>query len=81
MILEGKIIRAGREEAGYTQAEVASKLKYKTPQFISNLERGIAKLPKKKLKALARLIGARPVNKIIDVRVAAFRARLNKELE
>ncbi len=38
----GKWLKAAREKAGYTQWDVAKCLVYTTPQFISNVERGVS---------------------------------------
>jgi transcriptional regulator with XRE-family HTH domain len=47
----GKLIKKSRTEAGLTQHNLATKLGYKSPQFVSNFERAeslppIAALPK-----------------------------------
>jgi transcriptional regulator with XRE-family HTH domain len=49
----GTYLKDVRETAGMTQAEVSSKLGYTSPQFISNIERGISVAP---LKTLARMV-------------------------
>ena len=49
----GIYLRRKRVIRGLTQSNVASKLGYGSPQFISNIERGIANVP---LKSLRRII-------------------------
>lgn len=44
-----------RVKAGLTQAEVANKLGYTSPQFVSNWERGLANPPVFMLKGLTKL--------------------------
>lgn len=48
-------LRTHREQSGISQAEVAKKLGYSTPQFISNWERGLSAPPFNALKKLATL--------------------------
>lgn len=78
---EGQIIQEARRKAGYSQLEVARKLGYSHAQFISNIERGRALLPLTKLRRFSVLVGRMPVKHLIDLRVARFRERLEKELE
>jgi transcriptional regulator with XRE-family HTH domain len=49
----GNFLRDMRENSDWTQLEVSRKLGYTSPQFISNIERGISVVP---LKTLARMI-------------------------
>jgi transcriptional regulator with XRE-family HTH domain len=44
-----------RKNAGLTQLQVANSLGYKTPQFVSNWERGKSYPPTKCIRELARL--------------------------
>lgn len=48
-------LRTHREQSGISQAEVAKKLGYSTPQFISNWERGLSAPPFNALKKLANI--------------------------
>lgn len=50
----GTYLKDVREQAELTQADVSQKLGYTSPQFISNIERGISVVP---LKTLARMVG------------------------
>jgi transcriptional regulator with XRE-family HTH domain len=45
----GTYLKDVREDANLTQADVSHKLGYTSPQFISNIERGISVVPLKTL--------------------------------
>lgn len=49
----GTYLKEVRENSHWTQLQVSQKLGYSSPQFISNIERGISVVP---LKTLARMI-------------------------
>lgn len=51
----GEYLRRKREALGLTQSEVAQKLGYGSPQFISNIERGISNVPVKSLRIMIDL--------------------------
>lgn len=51
----GNYLKQKRVQAGVTQSEVAKKLGYSTPQFISNIERGLCSPPLKNLKVLMKM--------------------------
>jgi len=51
----GEYLRRKREALSLTQSEVAQKLGYGSPQFISNIERGISNVPVKSLRVLIDL--------------------------
>lgn len=55
----GKFIAEMRELQGRTQAEVATEVGWGA-QFMSNIERGVARCPIEKVALLARAIGYRP---------------------
>lgn len=44
-----------RTERGFSQTQIANKLGWVSPQYISNIERGISFLPKKKIKKIASI--------------------------
>lgn len=54
-MVTGKFFRQLRLDSGLSQAAVAKKLDYTTPQFVSNWERGIAHPPRVALGTLAQL--------------------------
>ena len=56
----GSELKTLRVKAGLKQKEVASKLGYTSPQFISNWERGISSPPVKSLKQLAEIYNTNP---------------------
>ena len=62
----GQFLKDVREQSSLTQAEVSQKLGYTSPQFISNIERGISVVP---LKTLARMVGLYKVNPETVVRI------------
>lgn len=51
----GEFLKSKRENASLSQGDVAKKLKYTSPQFISNWERGVSSPPIKVLKVLSDL--------------------------
>ena len=53
----GRYIARRRDELGLTQRRVAEALGYGGPQFISNIERGLAGLPLMKYRPLADVLG------------------------
>lgn len=55
----GDFLRETREASKFTQADVSQRLGYTSPQFISNIERGISVIP---LKTLARMVQLYKIN-------------------
>jgi transcriptional regulator with XRE-family HTH domain len=53
----GRRIAQAREEAGLTQAELATRIGLRHPQSISNYERGETEVPAKRLRAIAEATG------------------------
>lgn len=51
----GQFLKEKRENVGLSQKDVADKLGYSTPQFVSNWERGISTPPLKTLKKIGDL--------------------------
>ena len=51
----GDFLQSKRVKAGLSQGDVATKLGYSSPQFISNFERGLCAPPLNKLKLLVSL--------------------------
>lgn len=51
----GKYLKQVREAAGLSQRDVADKLGYSTPQFISNWERGVSHPPVSAVKKISIL--------------------------
>lgn len=62
----GRFLKESREDAGLTQQEVATRLSYSTPQYISNWERGVSLPPLDQLPRLSRMFSV-PPGRIIEV--------------
>lgn len=75
----GIYLREMREKKGLTQAQVATKLGYGSPQFISNIERGVSRVPLKSLKSFIDLYEL-PTNDVIDFLLDEKRKQLQKVL-
>lgn len=52
----GEFIREKRRAIALSQMELAQSLGYGTPQFISNIERGIASIPRRSVKWFAHAL-------------------------
>lgn len=78
---EGQLFKAARIRSGFTQMQISTKLGFKSPQFISNVERNLAKVPTDKLKKLKPLLGEHALKRMIDARVMSYRKELRKELK
>lgn len=75
----GSYLKEKRIEADLTQSEVAQKLGYSTPQFISNFERGLCSPPLKNLKVLVKLYKI-PVDEVMVLIMNEQEAILRKAL-
>jgi transcriptional regulator with XRE-family HTH domain len=73
-----EFLKNKRVEAGLTQSEVARKLGYSSPQFVSNWERGLANPPVFILKDLTKMYKV-PAEKMFDMLVDEVRESLHKE--
>jgi transcriptional regulator with XRE-family HTH domain len=51
----GQFLKLKREGVGLSQGQVAKKLRYTSPQFVSNWERGVSSPPIKILKILSQM--------------------------
>ena len=76
----GNYLRHKREEKGFTQAQVAQKLGYGSPQFISNIERGISRVPVKSLKYFIALYELRR-DDLVDLLLDEKRQEIIRQLE
>jgi DNA-binding XRE family transcriptional regulator len=75
----GQFLKDTREDAALTQAEVSNRLGYTSPQFISNIERGISVAPLKTLARMVNLYKASPdtvVRIILDSQKKMLRDKL-----
>lgn len=75
----GNYLKNKRNESGLTQSEVATKLGYSSPQFISNFERGLCSPPLKNLKTLVKLYKI-PVEEIMTLILEEQETILRKAL-
>lgn len=50
-----KFLKDKRLQAGFSQGDVAKKLGYTSPQFVSNWERGLSRPPTTTLRKLAQI--------------------------
>lgn len=76
----GNYLRQKRELKGLTQAQVATQLGYGSPQFISNIERGVSRVPVKSLRSFIALYDL-PVDEVIDLLLQEKRDQLRRALE
>lgn len=75
MATTGQKLKKMRVDAGLTQAQVARRFRYNSPQFISNWERDLVLFPAKVIPVLATLYGvSRTV--FVEILVSEFRARV-----
>lgn len=74
----GKILKQKRQAIGLTQKEVATKLGYRSSQFISNWERDLVLPPASGAKRLAKLYRIDKMF-IIDEIIERATARILKE--
>ena len=75
----GVYLKTQRERRGLTQSEVANKLGYGSPQFISNIERGISNVPIKSLRVIIDLYQI-PAEEVIDILIQERKQMLHKQL-
>lgn len=75
----GQFLKEKREAKGLTQAQVAEKLGYGSPQFISNIERGISRVPLKSLKSFMQVYDLDP-EQIIDLLLEEKKQQLRRQL-
>jgi len=75
----GIFLRQKRELKGLTQAQVATQLGYGSPQFISNIERGVSRVPVKSLRSFINLYQLQ-VDEVINLLLEERRDHLRKIL-
>lgn len=69
------LIKKKRILRGVTQFELALKLGYGTPQFVSNCERDKCSYPASKFKTLSKYLDI-PIKTLILAKVAAYRDKI-----
>ena len=75
----GSYLKEKRLDAGLNQSEVARKLGYSSPQYISNFERGLCLPPLKKMKRIISLYDINP-QIVFDMMLEAQRKELSKTI-
>lgn len=76
----GQELKRLRVKAGLKQKEVAARLGYSSPQFISNWERGVSSPPVKVLKQLAGIYNTDP-HKLFRNLKKAINDQMTKDFE
>jgi transcriptional regulator with XRE-family HTH domain len=74
----GQELKVLRDSQGLSQHDVAKALNYQNAQFISNMERGLAFPPIKKLPILARILEIDPGDLFDQVSTAKLEIEYNK---
>lgn len=75
----GTLIKEYRLKKNFTQFELSQKLGYDTPQFVSIMERGLAKIPLNVIGQLIILLGI-PEKKVMNILLEAYKKNLVKEI-
>lgn len=76
----GLYLGKARLRAGLSQGELAEKLGYSSPQFVSNWERGVANPPVHKLAQLTRLLNI-PSDELIETILTETEQYLHSKLK
>lgn len=75
----GTLLKDSREKNGYSQKEISSRLGYSSPQFISNIERGLCAPPLPKLKQLIEVYKLNP-DKVVRLILREEKRKLESAL-
>lgn len=78
-----EFLKVARTSSGLSQRDVADRLGYKTPQFISNWERGLSYPPTEAIKTLSKLYKVELItfyNMILAARMEMIKTELRAEL-
>lgn len=76
----GSIVREYREKAKLTQMQLAEKLGYDSPQFVSIFERGLSSVPVNTLGRLISILGI-PEKRVLDILIKTYRAQTMSQLD
>jgi len=57
---QAELLKKYRAKSEVTQSQLAKHLKLTTPQYISNMERGLCPIPLKHVKKLCKFLDANP---------------------
>lgn len=74
-----KFLKQKRLQAGLSQGEVAKRLGYTSPQFVSNWERGLSRPPAATLRKIAQIYNI-ATNEMFDVVLQATIGEVTAEL-
>jgi len=76
----GALVKEYREKADLTQAQLAERLGYETPQFVSVFERGLSKIPLETLGQLITLLGI-PQKTVMKALMDDYQQDLRAQIE
>ena len=76
----GDFLRVAREKAGVSQALLSERLRLKSAQSISNIERGVAPLTQAKVADVAKILGFDPED-IVEVIIGEVREKYLRIVE
>lgn len=74
----GKFLREKREQANYSQTQVAQLLGYTSGQYVSNWERGLSLPPSKEIWVIAKVYQI-PKKQMIETLTTAFQKSLEED--
>jgi transcriptional regulator with XRE-family HTH domain len=75
----GNLVRQYRQKSTLTQMELAVKLGYNTPQFVSLFERGLSKIPLETLGQLVVLLKI-PEKRIMKLLVTGYESEIHEKI-
>jgi transcriptional regulator with XRE-family HTH domain len=75
----GELVNAWRKINKMTQGQLAKKLGYNTPQFISNVERGVCSFPPDKFNRLCRILNLN-MDLLKEAYMCDVKENLNREV-
>lgn len=76
----GQLIKEYRLRSGFTQAELATKLGYSIPQFISLMENGHSKIPLEVMGELISILSI-PEKKVFEILVASYKKEAKQQID
>jgi transcriptional regulator with XRE-family HTH domain len=79
-IIVGRYLKDQRVQSNLTQSQVAQSLGYTSPQFISNIERGLCSAPVKHLRGFLKLYNL-STDELVSVILKQEEANLRNALE
>lgn len=73
--------RKARESRNLTQREISERLNLRSSQFVSNIERGLCKIPPQQYRTLSEILGKDNTKQLADLAVAEYRIKLYESLK